>query len=103
MKAMKKQIQTKSYLSQFIGISIICLNIYWTYYHLNLFYLYHFTSLLFVVMVPDVILLFNGILGMCGVFIGIAVFRGYLSAVRWLLIDLAILFFGFILVFLSII
>lgn len=100
---MNKLLWANSLLNKFVGIALIAGNLYWTYYHLNLFYLYHFTSLLFVVKVPDIILLFNGVLGICGVFIGIAIFRGYLPAIKWSIINFCILLAGFLLEAISII
>lgn len=95
---MKSEIQFKSFLAKFIGITIVFGNLYWTYYNLNLFYLYHFTSVLFVVKISDSVLIFNAILGISGIFIGIAVLKGHFVAVKWFMIDIGILIFGILLI-----
>lgn len=91
---MSEQILTKSFLKKTTGLVLSFANAAWIYDKLQLFYLYHFTSVLFVVKIPDSVLIFNTMLGICGIIMGIAVFKGHLSPFKGLIIGFAIFIIG---------
>ena len=57
--------------------------------------------MLFIVMIPNYILIFNVLLAVVGIFIGIAILKGYLPAVKWLFFNIGIIIFGIFMTWIS--
>ena len=76
------------------GLIIIFINLYWIWDNLYLLYLYHYSSVLFLIMFPDWLLILNAIFGLIGVFIGSKVIRKKMKIQQGILIDLVILLIG---------
>ena len=85
------------------GGLIIIADLYWIYDHLQLYYEYHYTSLLHLFQLPDWVLFLNVILGIIGIFIGIAVIRNKMAIKRANLINFGGLLIGFLFEYLIII
>jgi hypothetical protein len=81
---------------QKVGWFIILFNLWWIWFNGQLFYKYHYTSLLFIYMHPDWVLGLNIILAILGVFIGIKVLRRKMTERPALKIAFGILLLGFL-------
>ena len=76
------------------GLVILFINVYWIWDNLYLLYLYHYSSVLFLIMFPDWTLISNAVLGFIGIFIGIKMIRKKMKIKQGILIDLLILAIG---------
>jgi len=79
-----------------IGLFVIIFNTYLIFDSLYLIYLYHFTSILFMFMYPDWVLVLNAILGLLGIFIGWKILNRKLRIIKWFLIDFFAILTGFV-------
>lgn len=86
---MKKEIHIN--WSLVTGLLIFCINIWWIWDNLDLLYRYHYTSVLWLVMFPDWVLLTNAILGVMGFFIGFKVIKQKIRIKTAILTDFIIL------------
>jgi len=73
---------------------------YWFWHNLELAYLYRYSSVLFVIMLPDWLLTLNIIFSLIGIFFGIKITRKQLEIRKGILMNLLIWFLGGILNFL---
>lgn len=55
------------------GALMLFINLYWIMHNVRLYRLYHYTTVLFVIMHPDWMLVANVLVGISGVFIAISV------------------------------
>ena len=76
------------------GLIMIIVNLYWIWHSMHLWYLYHYTDILFVIMYPDWVLYFNSGLGLIGILIGIGIIKVKIKIKLGILIDIAILILG---------
>lgn len=76
-----------------VGIFLILFSYCWTFIHVKLFYDYHFTAKLFLVMLPDWILTLNALAGFAGMFESILVLKNKLNPFIAVIIS-TILFLG---------
>ena len=76
------------------GLIITLINLYWIWYSLRLLYLYHYSNILFLIMIPDWLLILNSILGLVGIFIGLSIIRQKIMIKKGILIDLLIFLTG---------
>jgi len=76
------------------GLIILLINAYWIWNNLYLLYLYHYSSVLFLIMFPDWTLILNAVLGLIGTLIGIKVIRKKMKIKQGILTDLLILLIG---------
>src|SRR5690554_7379955 len=65
--------------NRIIGIILIVINMYWFWHNLELAYLYRYSSVLFVIMLPDWLLTLNIIFSLIGIFFGIKITRKQLE------------------------
>ena len=86
--------------NRIIGIILIVINMYWFWHNLELAYLYRYSSVLFLIMLPDWLLTLNIIFSLIGIFFGIKITRKQLEIRKGILINLLIWFLGGILNFL---
>lgn len=61
---------------------------------MHLWYLYHYTDILFVIMYPDWILYLNSGLGLIGILIGLGIIKLKIKIKLGILIDITILILG---------
>lgn len=73
---------------------------YWFWHNLELAYLYRYSSVLFVIMLPDWLLTLNIIFSLIGIFFGIKIARKQLEIRKGILMNLLIWLLGGILNFL---
>lgn len=66
------------------------LNSYWVWHHVRLFYLYHYTDVLFGFMIPDWALALYVFLGLIGIYLGIRILKNTLTIKKGLIINLSI-------------
>ena len=59
-----------------LGYIFLLVNVYWMYENIYLFYLYHYSGMLFSYMVPDWILISNTVLGVIGLVNAVRLIRG---------------------------
>ena len=97
LDSMKNVVLPKEWRGKVIGIALMLINLCWVYYNFRLFYRYHYTSMLFLVKIPDQVLLLNLLLGICGVLIGLGVYKNTLGAIKWSLINGGVIIFGMLL------
>lgn len=72
---------------------------YWLWHNLELAYLYRYSSVLFVIMLPDWLLTLNIIFSLIGIFFGIKIARKQLEIKKGILMNFLIWFLGGILNF----
>jgi hypothetical protein len=75
------------------GIFLMLFSFCWTFIHVKLFYDYHFTAKLFLIMLPDWILTFNALAGFAGMLESIFVIKNKLNPVIAIILS-TILFLG---------
>lgn len=86
---MNQEIDKKKLTPRIHGIIQIMTSIVFFYFHAELFYGYHFTSILYLFMVPDWILVLNMLLGIIGIFIGVNTYKSKLKIWKgylWLIV-----------------
>lgn len=69
---------------------MIIVNLYWIWHSMHLWYLYHYTDILFLKMYPDWVLYFTSGLGLTGILIGFGIIKAKIKIKPGILIDLAI-------------
>jgi hypothetical protein len=79
-----------------IGLLIAAINILWTAHWIWFFYAYHFTSILWLFMYPDWILILNISIGLIGVYVGYSLIKSKMSVLTALITDIPILIMGLI-------
>ncbi len=79
-----------------IGFIIILLNLFWTWFSLDLLYRYHFTEFHPTFYIPNWILIMNSIFAIIGILIGFKLINKKISIKRALLIDLTLFLIGLI-------
>jgi len=70
-----------------IGNTLWLLRIIYTYYE------YHFTDCLFLVMIPDWILILNSFFASSGIYLGVLIIKKRVNPIKWFLIDLGFTLF----------
>ncbi len=65
---MKKIITIKA--NHIVGVIILLINLCWIYFWAELFYEYHFTNILFLIMLPNWLLVLEMIIGILGILVG---------------------------------
>ena len=83
--------------NKIIGLIILLINLLWTFIPLRFLYLYHFSSLLFLIMYPNWILITNLIIGVIGILIGILLLTRKMSIKSAMMIEFPILIVGLLL------
>ena len=73
---------------------MILFNLYWIWNSMHLWYLYHYTDILFFIMYPDWVLYLNAGLGLIGVLIGLGIIKFKIKIKLGILIDIGILILG---------
>jgi len=84
----------KTYWDLVAGVIIIIINLYWTWFYLHLWYLYHYTDILFLHMFPDWVLYLNSSFGFVGILIGTRLIRKKMKIKSAILTDFLILMIG---------
>jgi hypothetical protein len=79
-----------------MGLVLAVINILWTAHWIWLFYAYHFTSILWLFMYPDWVLILNISIGLIGVYIGYRLIKSKMSVLTALITDIPILILGLI-------
>jgi len=90
----------KKSINKIGGIIILIINIIWTGHWIYLFYGYHFTGILWYVMLPDWILILNTTFGLIGIIIGTRLMKGIIVIKKALLIEIPKFIVGFLILFL---
>ncbi len=85
-----------NYAAKIIGFSMIVCNSLFLLQNIKLFYEYHFTNILFCLMIPNTVLFISAILFSIGIGIGILVFKDKINYLKWSLIDLGIIVLVFL-------
>jgi len=96
---MESEIRRKIKWNIIVGLIIIIVNSLWIYCVINLLYVYYYSDILFFYRNPDWVLIFNSILGLIGILIGINVIIGQIGVKKGIIIDLIIFIAGNILQF----
>lgn len=86
----------KNYAAKIIGVSMVVCNSLFLVQNIKLFYQYHFTNILFYLMIPDTVLFIATILFSMGIGIGILIFKEKISYTKWSLIDVGIVVLVFL-------
>ena len=86
----------KNYAAKIIGFSMIVCNLIFLAVVVKLFYEYHFTSHLYIMMLSDTALLVLSILFSTGIYLGSLIFLKKVAYLKWSLIDLGLVLFAFI-------
>ncbi len=84
----------KKLFPKVVGILIILLSLFWLYQNMNLYYLYHYTDVLFAFRYPNWVLFFQVFLGVFNIFIGFKIFLKTISFKKGLQYFIATLFLG---------
>ncbi|WP_460219308.1 hypothetical protein [Psychroserpens sp. MEBiC05023] len=77
-----------------IGLIIILINLFWSWFSLKLLYRYHFTDLLTTYPIPDWILIINSILAFIGIIIGFILINEKINFKSALLTEFTIVTIG---------
>jgi len=81
------------------GILLIMLNTYWIWFHVDLWYSYHYSGMLFLFMYPDWILFLNSIFGLIGVIMGIGILWNKITVKFGLIINFIVILIGLLILF----
>src|SRR5690606_16298098 len=79
-----------------IGLIIITLNLFWTWFSLDLLYRYHFTEFNPTFYIPNWILIINSIFAIVGIVIGFKLINKKITIKRALLTDFTLILIGLI-------
>ena len=74
-----------------LGYIFLLVNVYWMYENIYLFYLYHYSGMLFSYMVPDWILISNTVLGVIGLVNAVRLIRGKANRKKAIALQVAII------------
>jgi len=91
---LNQEIDKKKLVPRIHGIIQIVISIVFIYFHAGLFYGYNFTNILYLVMIPNWILILNMLLGIIGIFIGVKTYKGTLKIWKGYAWLIAILILG---------
>jgi len=80
-----------------VGIMLVFINLSWIWDNLYTLYLYHNTSMLFLIMFPDWVLITNAIIGLIGAGIGILIMKRKMTIKKAIIMNSLILLIGFLL------
>jgi len=86
----------KNYAAKIIGVSMIVCNLFCFVIIVKLFYEYHFTSHLYIMMLSDTALLVLSILFSIGIYLGSLIFMDKVAYLKWSLIDLGLVLLAFV-------
>ena len=79
-----------------IGILILIFIIIWTWKWIWFYYAYHFTSILWLYMHPDWVILLNILIGVIGFYLGVSLIINRISIKKAIIIVLSLIVFGWI-------
>lgn len=77
------------------GLFVVLGNGWWLWRHADRWYQQHFTDILFIVMLPDWLLVFEMVIGLAGIFIGLGMIRNRIPLLKGVILATAILGLGF--------
>jgi len=77
-----------------IGLIVILVNLFWTWFSLDLLYKYHFTEFHPTFYIPNWILIMNSIFAIIGIVIGLKLIRGKINIKTALLTDFTLILIG---------
>lgn len=86
----------KNYAAKIIGFSMIICNSLFLFQIIKLFYQYHFTTILFFMMLSDAVLLILSILFSTGIGIGVLIFKKKITYLKWSFIDFELVILAFV-------
>jgi len=78
--------------NKIIGLIVMCVNSLLVLDSLYWFYAYNFTNMLFLVMIPNKVLLINALLGIVGIIISTLLYKGKIGIKLFVIATLAIWF-----------
>lgn len=76
--------------NKIIGLITICINSLLVFNSLYWYYVYNFTNILYLVMIPYWVLLVNALLGIVGIFISILLYKGKIGIKLFSIVTLTI-------------
>ncbi len=91
--------QLKNKSKQIVGLLIVIINTLWTVHWSLLLLAYHFTSILWLYMLPDWLLILNILIGLWGGYIGYRLIKSKISILIALTMDIFILIMGLIVLY----
>ena len=87
---------TKVKPNKIVGIICAVINLAWIIFFAYFFFAYRFCNMLWLVMIPDRILIFNMMIGIIGLYLSLLLFRERLKMKKFLIIEIFLFLIGFL-------